>query len=217
MNVSPEPSRDKVAAHLSEASVHAADALFLTDGRRLSLRQIGRADRDGLATLFARLSLESRHRRFLSPKRELTPRELAYFTDIDHFNHEAIAAIDQRDGSIVGVARYVRDADRAGLAEVAIEVADAFQRMGIGTALASRTVQCARANGYTLLTATTLWENRPARGLLRRHGFRARHSRGGEIEYELTLEEVAPSRARAAFNLAKVSSAQGRPNRQAWR
>ena len=73
------------------------------DGGRLSLLQIGHADRDGLATLFARLSPESRHRRFRSPKRELTPRELAFFTDIDHIHHEAIAAVDQRDGSIVGI------------------------------------------------------------------------------------------------------------------
>jgi ribosomal protein S18 acetylase RimI-like enzyme len=92
----------------------------------------------------------------------------------------------------VGVARYVRDADRADVAEVAIEVADAFQRIGIGRALASLTIQHAHANGLTLLTATTLWENRAARGLLRHHGFRARQSRGGEIEYELNREEFSP-------------------------
>ena len=105
MNASTERSRDGVAALIEpEASIEAADALFLRDGGRLSLRQIGHADHDGLATLFARLSPESRHRRFLSPKRELTPRELAFFTDIDHIHHEAIAAVDQRDGSIVGTA-----------------------------------------------------------------------------------------------------------------
>jgi RimJ/RimL family protein N-acetyltransferase len=117
----------------------------------------------------------------------LTARELALLTDIDHVHHEAIAAIDQCDDSIVGVARYVRDADRAGVADVAIEVADAFQEMGIGTALAGLTIQRAHANGFTLLTATTLWENRPARGLLRRHGFRARASHGTEVEHELRL------------------------------
>ena len=62
---------------------------------------------------------------FLLPKCELTPRELTFVTDIDHLNHEAIAAVDQRDNSMVGVARYVRDADRP-------EVADPVQRMGSG-------------------------------------------------------------------------------------
>ena len=151
-----------------------------------------------MAALFARLTPQSRYRRFLSPKRELTPRELTFFTDIDHLNHEAIAAVDQRDDSIVGVARYVRDADRADVAEVAIEVADAFQTMGIGTALARLTIQHAHANGLTLLTATTLWDNHAARGLLRHHGFRARQSHGGEIEHELKLEESRLATANAA-------------------
>jgi protein lysine acetyltransferase len=171
----------------------AAAEILVPNGTRISLRQVGADDRAGMAALFARLSPQSRYQRFLSPKRELTPRELTFFTDIDHVNHEAIAAVDQRDDSIVGVARYVRDADRAGVADVAIEVADAFQAMGIGAALASLTIERAQTNGLPLLTATSLWENHAARRLLRRLGFRARQSRGGEIGYELKLEELAPA------------------------
>ena len=174
-------------------SAAAAESLVVANGTRISLRQVGADDRAGVAALFARLSPQSRYQRFLSPKGELTPRELTFFTDIDHVNHEGIAAVNQRDDSIVGVARYVRDADRAGVADVAIEVADAFQAMGIGAALARLTIERAQTNGLTLLTATSLWENRAARRLLRRLGFRARQSRGGEIEHELRLEEVAPA------------------------
>ena len=183
---------------LCVSSAAAAESLAAANGTRISLRQIGAADRAGMAALFARLSPQSRHQRFLSPKRELTPRELTFFTEIDHVNHEAFAAVDQRDESIVGVARYVRDVNRVDVAEVAIEVADAFQRMGIGTALASLTIGRAHANGLRFLTATTLWENRAARGLLRDHGFRARRSRGSEIEHELNLEELGPAAAKAA-------------------
>ena len=167
------------------------DALMLGDGTRLLLRPIGREDREGLTALFARLTPESRRRRFLSPKHELTPRELAFFTDIDHVGHEAIAAFDQRDGSIVGVGRYVHVADRAGVAEVAVVVADELQSLGIGTALATRIAHRARVNGFTLLTATTLWQNRPARALMRLLGFRARASDGREIELELELEPMS--------------------------
>ena len=61
--------------------------------------------------------------------------------------------------------------------------------MGIGTALArARRRECARANGVALLTATTLWENRPARALLRRLWFLARASHGNEVELELELD-----------------------------
>jgi RimJ/RimL family protein N-acetyltransferase len=175
------------------ASASDSLALVLADGTHLRFRPIGPDDRDGLAALFARLTPESRRRRFLSPKPELTPRELRYLTDIDHVNHEAIAAIDECDGSIVGVGRYAQFAHRAGVADVAVAVADELQGMGIGTALARRTVQRARENGFTLLTATTLWENRPARALLRRLGFCARTSHRGEIELELKLAPSARS------------------------
>jgi RimJ/RimL family protein N-acetyltransferase len=169
----------------------ASDAVVLADGTRLRFRPISSGDRDGLAALFARLTPESRRTRFLVPKHELTPRELAYFTDIDHVKHEAIVAVDAGDGSIVGVARYAQFADRAGVAEVAAEVADKLQGMGIGTALARCTVRRARENGFTLLTATTLWENRPARALLRRLGFCARESHGNTIELELKLAPMS--------------------------
>ena len=169
----------------------ATDLLVLANRTRLRFRPISSDDRHRLARLFARLTPESRYRRFLSSKRQLTPQELVYLTDIDHVTHEAIAAVDQRDGSIVGVGRYAQFADRVAVADVAFTVADELQGMGIGTVLASCLVDRARANDFTLLTATTLWENRPARALLRRLGFRARASHGAEIELELELNPNA--------------------------
>jgi hypothetical protein len=67
--------------------------------------------------------------------------------------------------------------------------------MGIGTALTTLMIQHAHAIGLKSLTATTLWENRAARGLLRQHGFRACRSRGAEIEHELKLQELTPREA----------------------
>lgn len=166
----------------------AADEWCVADGTWLRVRAIGGGDREGLAAMFARLGPESRHRRYLSPKRELTARELTYLTAIDHVRHEAFAAVRCRDGAIVGVARYADYAAAPGVADLAVEVIDELQNMGIGTVLARRVVRSARANGFARLTATTLWENRPARALLRRLGFRARASQGGEIELELPLD-----------------------------
>ena len=176
---------------VSTSSAEPSDTLVLGDGTRLRLRPLGSEDRDGVAALFARLSPNSRYWRFLSPKPELTPRELALLTDIDHIHHAAFAAVDQRDASIVGIGRYAQCADRRGVADFAVEVADELQNMCIGTALARLTVQRARDNGFALLTATTLRENRPARALLQRIGFRAHASDGNEIELELKLD--APS------------------------
>ena len=71
---------------------------------------------------------------------------------------------------------------------MAVEVADRLQSMGIGTALARHLVERVRASRFTLLAATTLWENLPARAPLRGLGFHARTSHGSEIELELELE-----------------------------
>jgi RimJ/RimL family protein N-acetyltransferase len=161
--------------------------LVVADGTRLRFRPIDAGDRDGLASLFARLSPESRRRRFLSAKHELSDAELDYFSDIDHVGHEAIAAIDNRDGSIVGVARYALDGRRPAAAHMAIMVVDELQGMGIGAALAIRTVNRARANGVAVLIATTLSENRPARALVRRLGFRAVTAHASGIDHELEL------------------------------
>jgi RimJ/RimL family protein N-acetyltransferase len=161
--------------------------LLLLVGVPIHIRPIAASDRAGLAALFARLSPQSRQRRFLGPKVELTASELTDLSDVDHIRHEALVAVDGRDGSIVGVARYVQWVARPGVADVAIEVADDLQRIGIGLALARSLVRRAHESGLQVLTATTLWENRPARALAHRVGFRARASLGTEIELELYL------------------------------
>ena len=168
------------------------DGLLLADGTRVRFRPINHDDRDLVAALFGRMSETSRLRRYLSPKQELAPRELDYLTDIDHITHHAIAAVDERDGSIVAIGRYVADATRTGVADLAAEVIDELQNMGIGTALAKATLGRAAVNGFQLATATTAWDNRAARALLRKLGFRARKSGGGIIEHELRLSP-APS------------------------
>jgi RimJ/RimL family protein N-acetyltransferase len=154
---------------------------------RIRIRPLEPSDRAGVAALFRRLTPESRRRRFLVPKPELSARELTYLTAVDHRQHEALAAIDRRDGAIIGVARYAGVAGRPGVAEAAVAVADDWQRLGIGTALVRCLLGRARANEFDVLTASTLWENRAARRLLRRSGFRARGSEGGVIDLELVL------------------------------
>jgi RimJ/RimL family protein N-acetyltransferase len=161
--------------------------VVLRGGAVIRIRRLQAGDRAAVHALFHRLGPESRRRRFLTPKRELSERELTFLCDIDHVRHAALAAIDPHDGSMVGTVRYVRHPDRPMAADLAIEVADDMQRRGIGTALARRLVATARSNGLHQLTATTLWENLPARLLLRGLGFQAVASAGTEIELELDL------------------------------
>jgi RimJ/RimL family protein N-acetyltransferase len=175
-------------AHAAGADGRVRDELVLDDGTRLRLRPLTRDDRDGLLALFHRLSEESRWHRFMSPKPTLAPRELDYLADVGRIAHEAFAAVDGRDGSLAGVARYVRHQGSETSAELAVEVADELQRRGIGSALCARVIERARENGFTVLTATALWTNQPARRLLRQLGFHACRSQGREIELALVVD-----------------------------
>jgi hypothetical protein len=83
----------------------------LADGTELLVRQLRPSDKRLLAEGFERLSPESRYRRFFRPLDRLSKRDLAYLTEIDHCDHEALAAIDAETGELVAVARYVRGAE----------------------------------------------------------------------------------------------------------
>ena len=161
---------------------------------QLAIRPLRRADRAALAAAFERLSEESRHRRFLGPKPRLTERELDRLTDVDHVTHEAIVAMAPGD-RMVGVARYAPWPGRPGVADLAVTVADDWQGHGLGRLLARRAVEAARRNGMTVLTASTLWENEPARRMLSRLGFRPVGAQGGVLDFRLELVQLTASAA----------------------
>jgi GNAT superfamily N-acetyltransferase len=173
-----------------------AAPLRLANGACLCLRSIAPSDAERLAALFARLSPTSRYRRYFSPKRDLSSRELTYLTQLDHVRHEAVAAVDPTDGSIVGVARYVQHRDCPKVAELAFEVADEFQSLGVGSALGRSIVQRARENGFAGLTAMTLSDNRAARALLGRLKFQLQDRHGPHLEMALELSQQASALVR---------------------
>jgi RimJ/RimL family protein N-acetyltransferase len=141
-------------------------------GIPLEVRPVTAADRELLAEAFSRMSERSRHDRFLGPKPRLSSSELSYLTEIDHRTHEALAAVDPSDGAIVGVARYATPAGERDGADMALFVIDAWQEQGIGTMLGRLLLGRAAENGISRLTATTFSDNRRARAVLRRLGFR---------------------------------------------
>jgi GNAT superfamily N-acetyltransferase len=85
-------------------------------------------------------SSESRLRRFLSPKSSLSDREVAFLTDVGRGERAAMTAVDGRDGSVLGIARYTEGHRCRGVADTAVAVADEVQRRGIGTALMLRLI-----------------------------------------------------------------------------
>jgi len=164
--------------------------LCLPGGARLTARRIHPEDKPALARFFARLSDESKRRRFLAPKPKLSTRDLAFFTEIDHDRHVALVALD-RDGSIVAVARYAAWPGRRDRADIAFAVADRWHGRGLGSALTARLLEHARRSGIATLTASTLSENHASHALLRRLGFTPMRTSSGVAEYELALGRAA--------------------------
>jgi RimJ/RimL family protein N-acetyltransferase len=152
----------------------------------VDVRPIDSRDRDAFSAWFGRLSDESRRRRFLGPKPKLSARELTYLTEVDHVSHTALVALDG-GGRMIGEARYATSAPGDRTAELAITVADEWQGRGVGTRLAARVIEAARANGMTRLTALTLWDNSAAMALLHRLGFLRAGYDGDAVEFELAL------------------------------
>jgi RimJ/RimL family protein N-acetyltransferase len=140
----------------------------LRDGSAVLINPVRSADAPLLAEGFERLSAKSRLTRFLSPKKQLSARELRYFTDIDHRNHEALGAISVEDGRGVGIARYVRDTDDPQAAEIAVTIVDEWQGRGLGTLLLTQLTKRARQEGICRFNALVADGNEPVLALLRR-------------------------------------------------
>jgi GNAT superfamily N-acetyltransferase len=145
-----------------------ADVAMITlpTGDTVRLLPILPTDKQLLQAGLARLSSESRYRRFLCPHNELSPQELRYLTEVDHVDHEALVALDATTGEGVGVARYVRSSTEPAIAEFAVAVVDDWQGRGVGTALVVALAERARREGIGSFSALVLTDNERILNLL---------------------------------------------------
>ena len=182
------PAAQRRRSRLSRPASRSADdtAAGLRDGSRVLIRPVCACDAALLADGFARLSPRSRHQRFLAPKTRLTAAELRYLTDIDHYDHEALGALDLA-GRGVGIARYIRSRTDPRAAELAVTVVDAWQGRGLGLELTRRLSDRARHAGISTFTALVTADNAAVAGLLRRLGGRLTGRDHECLEYEIPL------------------------------
>jgi GNAT superfamily N-acetyltransferase len=165
--------------------------------RTYEIRAIGPGDRDALERFYTGLSPESRHARFhgAGPLATATCR---YFCRPDHADREGlIAETVDADGRREVIGHLCLEPGEPGTVELAIAVADAWQRRGVGRALVAAAIAWAEAHGVTCLAASMLSSNAAVLNLVRSSG---RHvslmaADGGIVEARIAVRDLLPHAA----------------------
>jgi acetyltransferase len=160
--------------------VESAGEIVLLDGTRVPVRATRPEDAALEQRFFAGLSDRSRYQRFMHDLRELPPKMLARFTQLDYDREMALVVLDPSGREFIGVGRYMPNAD-GGTAEFALTVADAWQGKGVGRALLQRLAKAARAAGYRALYGHILQANREMLDLAARLGCVEESRSGNEV------------------------------------
>ena len=157
----------------------------------MQIRPIRPDDKELLSDGLRRLSDDSVHRRFLSPKRSFSSTELRYLTEVNAVDHVALIAVDPTGPAreLLAVGRFVRLADDPEAAEIAIVVGDDWHGRGLGSLLGRHLVHAARNRGIKRFTATMAADNKAAHRLMAKltSHLEQRHAGGGVDELVLDL------------------------------
>lgn len=177
---------------LQSYPAHLSRTWTLASGQSLSVRPI-RHDDGELEEAFVRaLSLESRYQRMLSGGTKVTPEWIDSLTHIDYRRHMAFAVIAERDGveQFAGVGRYVVDASKVS-ADIALVLADAWQRKGLGRRLLETLLEHASGAGISEAAGIVLSTNVAMLRLARSTGFSVRAEPGDATVRRISRQLVA--------------------------
>jgi GNAT superfamily N-acetyltransferase len=167
-------------------------------GQAVTIRPLCHADADLEQDFVRRLSPESKHHRFLGAVHELTPQEVKRFCNVDGHHSMAFIATVEEEGRprMIGVSRYAPCAESSAR-EIAITVADDWQRRGLGTWLARTLIQHAREHGVRELYSVDLADNARMRMLARDLGMKASPDPEDthQVIYSLRLTDLPEKRA----------------------
>lgn len=123
---------------------------------------------------FRELGPESRHLRFFTAVRELSPDLKRRLRDVDGRLHCAVVAFDAAcgddahpEGKPIGVARWMTGPE--GPPELSVTVIDEYQGRGVGGRLMDALLALARKRGVRRIIADVLRENVGMRALVNRY------------------------------------------------
>jgi acetyltransferase len=163
--------------------------LVLRDGSSCRLRAIRPEDAQSLQQFVRSMSQETRYFRFVASIKELSPRQLARYTQIDYWRDMALIAeiavpaagetgaappessdAEPLPRRFAGVARYMLNADMHSC-EFAIAIADDWQGRGLGRLLMQSLIEVAQSRQLTTMNGMILAQNHKMAKLMQRLGF----------------------------------------------
>lgn len=178
----------------------------LADGKPVLIRPVLPEDKERLAAGVAAMSGNSRYLRFFTGTTQLSPEQLAYFTEVDQENHVAWCALDPATPEFrgLGLGRFVRSAEDPSIAEWALAVIDPMQGRGLGTVLLAMLHIQARRLGIRILRGLVLPENQPVIDWMTDLGAMVHY--GLEVHrVDLPVcDEASPAETRAAERLHRT-------------
>jgi RimJ/RimL family protein N-acetyltransferase len=167
------------------------DYVTLPNQRRLRIRALRPCEERPIRELDARLSRETRYRRFFSAMSTLPDSLIQILARVDHDHVALVAEHDGADGRrtiALGSFGAVDDVS----AEVALVVCDQWQGQRVGTELAQRVLAAAERRGFHRFIAHMLSDNVAIRRLLRHFGELVWTKTSGSVQ-ELAFVRRSPS------------------------
>jgi acetyltransferase len=179
----------------------------LKDGSSLNLRPIQPADEERLLALFGRLSKQSIYLRFHHVLTRMSREEAQRYCSVDYNNTFALVGTlgEKNDERIIAVGRYARQpgGDRA---QIAFEVEDKYQGLGIGTHLLDQLASIAREKGIHFFEAEVLAENKDMMNVLINSGFKMHRQMQGATYIGVLDLNPTETVEQKSFEREKISS-----------
>ena len=151
------------------------------------MRPLKLTDKPLVRDLFYRLTPESVHYRFFRMLKAMPHEKLQQLLRVDYETDMALVVLtgSSEDADMLALAHYRRD-PQTNFAEAAFLVHDEWHGKGIGTALMSALVECARQNGIAGFTADVMVHNQGMLRIFHKCGFPVESTLEGGI-YSLRI------------------------------
>jgi RimJ/RimL family protein N-acetyltransferase len=134
----------------------------------LTIRAYQQTDIGLIHALSDLLSAQSLYHRFFLGTPRIPTSYYRSLKNVDHRDREALIAL-QTGTRAVAIAEYVRDTADPRTADLAIMIADAWQRRGLARPLLDALGQIAFSHGITHFKADVLAGNKPAQSAIHHH------------------------------------------------